>query len=59
MGEVVTNFDPKLLALQIQTVLDNPELMEQWKTNCKIAASKENWEVEVQQLNEFYPKVNE
>ena len=59
VGEVVTNFDTKLLALQIQTVLDNPELMEQWKTNCKIAASKENWEVEVQQLNEFYPKVNE
>lgn len=59
VGEVVTNFDPKLLARQIQTVLDNPELMEQWKTNCKIAASKENWEVEVQQLNEFYPKVNE
>lgn len=58
VGEVVTNFDPEHLAQQVQTVLNNPELIEHWKNNCKIAASKENWEVEVQQLNEFYPKVH-
>lgn len=58
VGEVATNFDPQHLANQIQSVLNNPELMERWKNNCKLAASKENWEVEVQQLNEFYPKVH-
>lgn len=58
VGETVSNFEPKYLAGQIQRVLNNPELMECWKNNCKLAASKENWEVEVQQLNEFYPKVH-
>lgn len=59
VGEIVTNFEPKQLAKQIQTILNNEELMKSWKTNCKIAADKENWEVEVQQLTEFYPKVHE
>jgi glycosyltransferase involved in cell wall biosynthesis len=58
VGEIVSNFEPKQLALQIQKVLDNSELIKTWKTNCKIAASKENWEVEVQQLTDFYPKVH-
>lgn len=58
VGEIVTNFEPKSLAQQVQTALNNTELMTLWKNNCKIAASKENWEVEVQQLNEFYPKVH-
>lgn len=59
VGQIVTDFDPKHLAKQIQAVLNNEELMESWRSNCKIAAGKENWEVEVQQLNEFYPKVHE
>jgi len=59
VGEVVTDFEPQHLARQIQTVLNNTELRELWKNNCKIAASKENWEVEVRQLSEFYPKVHE
>lgn len=59
VGEIVTDFTPPHLAQQIQTILDNPELMERWKTNCKLAADKESWETEVQQLNEFYPKVHE
>jgi glycosyltransferase involved in cell wall biosynthesis len=58
VGEIVSDFDPQQLAQQVQAVLNNPELMERWKSNCKIAAGKENWEVEVQQLNEFYPKVH-
>lgn len=58
VGEIVSDFDPQQLAQQVQAVLNNPELMERWKNNCKIAAGKENWEVEVQQLNEFYPKVH-
>lgn len=59
VGKIVTDFNPKELAKQIQTVLNNPELMESWKNNCKIATNKENWDVEVQQLNEFYPKIHE
>lgn len=58
VGEIVSDFDPQQLAQQVQAVLNNPELMDRWKNNCKIAAGKENWEVEVQQLNEFYPKVH-
>lgn len=59
VGEIVTDFEPQHLARQIQTVLNNTELRELWKNNCKIAASKENWDVEVRQLNAFYPKVHE
>jgi glycosyltransferase involved in cell wall biosynthesis len=59
IGEVVTDFSPKQLAQQIQAILNHPEWMKLWKNNCKIAASKENWEVEVQQLTDFYPKVHE
>lgn len=58
VGEIVSDFNPEHLAQQIQAVLNNSELMDRWKSNCKIAAAKENWEVEVQQLNEFYPKVH-
>jgi glycosyltransferase involved in cell wall biosynthesis len=59
VGEIVTDFEPSHLAKQMQAILDNPELMETRKNNCRIAASKENWAFEVQQLNEFYPKVHE
>jgi glycosyltransferase involved in cell wall biosynthesis len=59
VGEIVTDFHPEHLAKQIQSILNNPELITSWKINCKIAARKESWEVEVQQLNEFYPKVHE
>ncbi|WP_341900623.1 glycosyltransferase [Fluviicola taffensis] len=59
VGEIVTDFEPQHLAKQIQAILSNTQLIETWKNNCKIAASNENWEVEVQQLNEFYPKVHE
>lgn len=58
VGEIVTDFEPQQLAKRIQAILDNPKLMETWKNNCKIAANKENWAFEVQQLNEFYPKVH-
>lgn len=59
VGEVVTDFTPQHLAQQVQTILNNLELMERRKANCKLAAEKESWETEVQQLNEFYPKVHE
>lgn len=58
VGEIVTDFTPENLAKQIRDILNNPELIRRWKNNCTLAASKENWEVEVQQLNEFYPKVH-
>jgi glycosyltransferase involved in cell wall biosynthesis len=59
VGEIVIDFEPQPLAKQIQAILDNKELMATWKNNCKIAANIENWEVEVQQLNEFYPQIHE
>lgn len=59
VGEVISNFEPRSLAQQVQQILDNPSLMEEWKKNCVLAAEKENWETEVQQLNTFYPKVHE
>lgn len=59
VGEVINNFEPQALAQQVQQILDNPSLMDEWKKNCVLAAEKENWEAEVQQLNTFYPKVHE
>lgn len=59
VGEVINDFEPQSLAQQVQQILDNPSLMEQWEANCALAAEKENWEAEVQQLNAFYPKIHE
>lgn len=43
------------LVKHIEDICANPNQMEEWKNNCVKAAKLENWETEVQQLNEIYP----
>lgn len=59
IGEVITDFEPRSLAKQVQQILDNPVQISEWKANCALAAERENWEAEVLQLETFYPKVHE
>lgn len=55
IGQVITQFEPEKLALEVQEILNNPEKIETWKANCITAAKTENWESEVQKLAQFYP----
>jgi len=57
LGEIVYDFQPEALGNQIETVLANPEKLEEWKSNCLKASAVEHWDKEVQQLEEFYPKL--
>jgi len=57
IGEVVYDFSPEKLAAQIEQILSNPEQLDEWRSNCKKASALEHWDKEVQQLEEFYPKV--
>jgi glycosyltransferase involved in cell wall biosynthesis len=57
LGEVVYNFHPEELAAQIEDALRNQEQLELWRANCKKASELEHWDKEVQQLEEYYPKV--
>lgn len=57
IGKVITDFTLPALAQTVQLVLENDSELEQWKCNCMQAASCENWEKEVEQLADFYPKL--
>lgn len=57
VGEIIQELSPENLALKINSLLFNEELLIKYKSNC-IAAKKElNWEVETEVLKEIYPKV--
>lgn len=58
IGKVVTSFEPKALAAEILTILNNQEQLEQWRKNCIFASEQEQWDKEVTRLAEFYPTVN-
>lgn len=55
-GDCIENHDPGHIASKINRILGDEELLREWKKNCKIAASKLNWEEEEKQLQEVYSK---
>jgi len=57
IGLVLKEITPKCIAESINSLLENPEELNRFKANCKIAAQTENWENETKVLNEIYPKV--
>jgi glycosyltransferase involved in cell wall biosynthesis len=57
IGEVLTDVTPTCISKTINALLANPEKMNLYKANCKLAAKTENWENETKILNEIYPKV--
>ncbi len=54
VGDCIQNHDPKHIADKINAILNNEQLLADWKKNCKIAAEKLNWETEQLQLISVY-----
>lgn len=57
IGIVLDEFTIETLTSNIQNLIDHPNKLLQFKTNCKIAAEKENWEKETRILSEIYPEI--
>jgi glycosyltransferase involved in cell wall biosynthesis len=55
-GDIIYSHDPKEIAGKINLMVNNEELLREWKKNCKIAAGKLNWEEEEKVLKEVYGK---
>lgn len=50
VGETISNHLPGEIAKHITTIINNKEKLAEYKSNCKIAAKKLNWEFEKQNL---------
>ena len=57
IGTIVMDFTVDNLAESINSILNDQQLLAQYKENCKAAALIENWERETKILQEIYPKV--
>ena len=57
IGTIVMDFTVNNLAESINSILNDQQLLAQYKENCKAAALIENWERETKILQEIYPKV--
>lgn len=56
VGDCIERHDPVHIAEKINTILNNEQMLEEWKKNCKIAASKLNWETEQLELIDVYKR---
>ena len=54
IGFVIEELTINALSEKINTILSNPEKLEEMKENCKHAAVTENWENELLSLNNIY-----
>jgi len=50
VGETILNHEPTQIAQHITTIINNKEKLAEYKSNCKIAAKKLNWDIEKQTL---------
>jgi glycosyltransferase involved in cell wall biosynthesis len=57
VGKIVEDFNTENLAILVNSILSNEQLLDELKTNCKIARDFENWEKEKEVLKQIYPKV--
>ena len=57
IGVLVEPFNIDQLALEINTLLNDPERLARYKKNCIQSAQLENWEKETEILAEIYPNV--
>jgi len=57
IGTIVMDFTVDNLAESINSILNDQQLLAQYKENCKAAALTENWQRETKILQEIYPKV--
>ena len=57
IGEILSDFTPKILAQSLTNLFNNPSQLAQYKINCKSASQLENWEKETEVLKTIYPHV--
>lgn len=57
VAELVDLTDAKSIAKAINEILNNDDLLEEMKENCKLAAQEWNWEKEKEQLQELFKHV--
>lgn len=57
IGLVLEEFTPESLAEKINYLKDHPDVLEEMKNNCLLAAEIENWEHESRILEEIYPAI--
>lgn len=58
VGIILNDLNPQSLATAINSLINHPDRLNQFKTNCEKAALTENWEHEKLILQEIYPKIN-
>lgn len=58
VGLLISSHDPKDIAETILRIIHQPNLLSELKENCMIARSNENWDKEVAQIEDFYPKID-
>jgi len=59
IGEIIENFSAITLAATLNSLLADPHRLEQYKSNCWIAAQIENWENETSVLKTIYPSIDQ
>jgi glycosyltransferase involved in cell wall biosynthesis len=59
VGEIISDFTPSNLALQITSLLENEERLSELKHNCIKAKETLNWETETEILKEIYPAIED
>jgi len=59
IGEIIEGFSAETLAATLNSLLRDQHRLEQYKSNCRIAAQIENWENETSILKTIYPSIDE
>lgn len=54
IGIVLNTYKPQKMALQVQELINNTQIIEKFKSNLIIASKKYNWETESQKIIEIY-----
>ena len=59
IGVVLDSLTVENLATAINALLNDPDRLAGYTSNCALAAKTENWENETKILNEIYPRVDD
>ena len=57
IGKVLDELSVETLSKTLTSLINDPNRLEKYHANCKVAAQTENWEIETQVLAKIYPKV--
>lgn len=59
VGETISTHEPQQIAMKINSMLSNPEQLEVYRRNCKIASQELCWENEEHVLIELYDQIKQ